>query len=236
MSMRIETSEAPWLRLLSRWALGTALLYIALLLVYIVGVGFDELAGAARNPAAYRLGAGLDSLVWLGIGGILFAFAGAFVRLAPLRASLLAVCGIGQLAGVLGGFLRLSAVGELAARHAAASVDQQVVLAQIHQSLLQMVMAHYGAAGLLGGPGFLLVASLGLSVGWFPRWLAIWCALAGTWQVAGFLTTVAGSSVLLALYPVYALGGGIGLELAIAAAFWRRAAISVTQPAPAPVA
>jgi hypothetical protein len=80
----------------------------------------------------------------------------------------------------------------------------------------------------------LLVAWLGLSVVWFPRWLAIWCALAGIWEVALFVTSVAGSSVLLALYPVYALGGGIGLELAIAVAFWRRAAASATRAVPAP--
>src|SRR5438876_790446 len=105
-------AETRWLRLLSRWALLLALAFVALLVAFflvIAGAGkapqaYAELVAASHNLALYRLAAGLDVLVWLGLGGSLLAFAALLARHAPVRAAFIAACAAGQVVGALGGF------------------------------------------------------------------------------------------------------------------------------------
>src|ERR687886_647286 len=115
LASSIDAADSNWFRFVSRWALLPALTFVALLAVF----------------------------VWLGIGGTLVAFAAVFARRAPIRATFLAVCGAGQVVGALGGFLRLTATTELAARYAAAAPDAQAALAQAYLTLGQTIGAHY---------------------------------------------------------------------------------------------
>src|SRR5437899_10330158 len=105
-------SEAPWQKFLSRWALAYGLYEIAVRLAFATVVGFDVLGpgafdAAARSPATFRLGAGLDLTAWLWLGGTLLVFAGLFARSAPIRAAFMAASGVRQLAGLVRGYTML---------------------------------------------------------------------------------------------------------------------------------
>src|SRR5439155_19242664 len=101
----------------------TSLAALALTLVFLLGVGSDssvpreyaELVQASRQPTAYRIAMVFDALGWLLIGGILLSFAALAHSDAPARAIVVAACAIGQLAGSLGGFMRLDGISALAA-------------------------------------------------------------------------------------------------------------------------
>ena len=137
MSLQIPLTEAAWGKFVAWSALVLAGASLTAIVVYVFVLGLDDFSPlgerqmAGRTPAAYRLGAGLDMLNWVGIGGLLLAFAGFFAARAPIRALLLAACGVGQMAGAVGGALRLDAVTELAARYTTAGADQQTVLVQV---------------------------------------------------------------------------------------------------------
>ena len=102
MSLQIPLTEAPWGKFVAWSALMLAGASLTAILFYLLVLGLDdfsplaELQMAARNPAAYRVGAALDMLNWVGIGALLFAFAGFFGARAPIRALLLAACGVGH--------------------------------------------------------------------------------------------------------------------------------------------
>ena len=220
--------EAPWQKLLSRWALAYGVYEVAALLAFATVVGFDVLGpgafeAAARNPATFRIGAGLDLTAWLWIGGTLLVFAGLFARSAPIRAAFLAACGVGQLAGLLGGYTMLVVLGDLGARAATAAPDQQAALAAASGPVLSSMLAHYGAGQLLYGAGYLLIAWVALSLAGFPRWIGAWFALYGTYAVANQLAyVVTGGIPLPMLFMLFELGS-IVANFALAATFWRRA-------------
>jgi hypothetical protein len=190
MLTTLYVSEAPWGTFVSRSALLLGVASLALMGVFVGVLGFDdstpyaELQMAGHNAAAYRIGAALDIATWLGIGGLLLAFAGCFAARAPIRALLLACCGVGQVVGALGGAVRLNAIGELASRYAAATPDQQAALGQAYLTLAQVMGAHYGIGQLLYGIGYLLIAALAFSHVGLPRWIAAWFAVSGTYAVA----------------------------------------------------
>ncbi len=238
LASSIDAADSNWFRFVSRWALLPALTFVALLAVFFpviaaagsVPMEYAELVAASHRPALYRLAAVLDILVWLGIGGTLVAFAAVFARRAPIRATFLAVCGAGQVVGALGGFLRLTATTELAARYAAAALDAQAALAQAYLTLGQTIGAHYSLGSALYGAGFLLIASVAFPLAGFPRWLAVWFALSGSWSLVAGGVSAAGSPALMAVFPLYAIAGIIALHVAIAAVFWRRAPALVAAP------
>lgn len=234
----VQPDEAPWPQFSSRWALLTSGAVVALTFVYMVGVGLDEavpmyqteLVAAGRGPAIYGLAAGLDILVWLGIGGFLLAFAGAAAPRAPIRAALLAACGLGQLTGVLGGFLKLTAVSDLGARYAAAAPDQQAALLHIQQTLFQVITAHFNAGQLLYGAGYLLIAWVALSFGGLPRWIVMGLALSGTYAVLNQAAVVATGGLLPEMLFMLFQVVDLVLYLGIAAALWRRAPAAMAVP------
>ena len=241
MSFSAALGLAPWETFLARSALLLGLAGLALMAMFLVVLGLDpsdpyaELVVAGRNPAAYRLSSFLDMLAWVGIGGVLLAFAGWFAARAPIRALLLAALGTGQAIGALGGVLRLGTIGELAVRYAAATPDQQAALGQIHLTLVQVIGSHYGLGQWFYGFGYLVIASLALSRAGVPRWLAVWFALAGIYSVANQLAVVATGALLPgALFLVFMLGQDL-VSLAMAVIFWRGAAAPAARVAPAPV-
>ena len=239
MSFSVALGQAPWDKFLARSALLLGLAGLALMAMFLVVLGLDpsdpyaELVVAGRNPAAYRLGSFLDMLAWVGIGGVLLAFAGTFAVRAPIRALLLAAMGTGQAVGALGGVLRLGAVSELGVRYAAAAPDQRAALEQTYLTLAQIVSSHYGAGNWLYGPGYLLIAWLAWSQAGIPRWVPVWFALMGLYAVANQLSFVAVGALLPGIFfLVFMLGQDLA-SLALAVTFWRGVAPSA-RPAPAP--
>jgi hypothetical protein len=227
---RISEAEsvAPWQKFLSRWALAYGLYEVAVLFAFATVVGFDVLGpgafdAAARGPATFRLGAFLDLTAWLWIGGTLLIFAGLFARSAPIRAAFMAACGVGQLAGLVGGYTMLVVLGDLGAGSAAAAPDQQAALAAASGPVLSSMMAHYGAGQLLYGAGYLLIASVTLSLERFPRWVGVWFGVYGLYAVGNQMAyAVTGGIPVPMLFMFFALGS-ILVNFALAATFRRRA-------------
>lgn len=230
----VRPDEAAWSTFLARWTLFAALALVGVFVAFgalIAATGdaatgdfaLFELVGASRSPALHRVMGALDALAWLGIGGTLLGFAGLFAPWARRRAALLAACGVGQLAGAVGAYMRLGAVNELGGRYAAAAApDQQAALIQAQLTLAQIISAHFSLGQLLNGAGFLLLASAGLSLAGFPRWLAVWFGLSGLYAVVAQVVFAAGSTVLQPAFPLYAVVGLIAPFIAVAVAFWRR--------------
>lgn len=221
-----------WLRLLPRWSLVAGFVILALPVVIFGGVGqqasdnvlgaeYAELLQAIRDPVIYRVGMTLDAVGWLMIGGSLLILAGVLRRHAPIRASFIAVCGIAQLTGSLGGFMRLNGISDLATHYAIAAPDQQAVLLESYLNLWRVINSFFHAGNLLQGAGFLLVAWAVFSLSSFPRWLAIWLALPGLLPIAQFILVAAGAPFSLPLIIFHVVIGTVALNFAMAVALWR---------------
>jgi len=231
---QINDIPSRWLLFLPRWSLITALVVLALPVVIFGGVGqqpsdnalgeaYAELLQAVRSPAMYRLGMTFDALGWLMIGGSLLTWAAVLSRRAPIRAVFIAACGIGQIAGVLGGFMRLNGVSELAKLFAAASPDQQTIVLRSYLDLWAVINSHFHAGNLIQGVGFLLVAWTAFSLAGFPRWLAVWLALPGLLPLVQFVQVAAGAPFSLPLIIFHVMVGVVALNFALAVALWRPA-------------
>lgn len=182
--------SARWLRFLSRWALAMVLTALALLAVFLGGIGFapsddalgttySEFLQAARSPVMHRVFTALDGLGWVMMGGALLVLAVVLKDRAPVRALLIAACGIGMFTGVLRALMRLVGVSDLAAQYAGATPAQRTALLQPMLVLYEIIRAHFVAGDVLAGAGWLLVTSVGFAFAGFPRWLTGWFALAG---------------------------------------------------------
>ena len=233
-------NEADWGRFVARSALLLGVAGLALMAIFIAVLPVDlsepnaELVAAARNPAVYRLAALLDMLAWFGIGGVLLAFGGYFAARAPIRALVLAAAGAGQVIGVLGGYMRLGVISDLAVRYVTGSPDQCAAIEQAFVSLPQVVASHYGAGQWLYGIGYLLIASLVFSSSGVPRWIAVWFAIAGIYSVANQLSVVAVGALLPGLvFVVFMLGQDL-VSLVLAVTWWRGAPAPSARVAPAP--
>jgi hypothetical protein len=182
---------------------------------------YSELVIASGNPPLYRLAAVLDVLVWAGIGCVLIAFSGLFMRHAPHRALFMLGCAAGQIAGILGGFLRLEAVSELAGRYAAAVPGQREALIETYVLVERVILAHFAAGAILYGVGFLLVASAAHHLVGFPGWLRVWLALSGATILLLNAVDYAGFRPPELIWLGYLVVGVMALNFGIALAFWR---------------
>ena len=210
MNPILDTMEVRWSRALSRWALGTGLVLLGVLVAFAVimtasaggalSPEYDELVGAIRLPALYRAATALDVAEWLGLGGFFALAAAAFARRAPLRSILIAGCGVGQLAGAIGAFIRLAGISMLATQYAASAPDGQVVVLRSFLDLQLAVGAHFAVGSLLWSLGLLLLASAAWSTRLFSRWLAGLVALTGVCNWAGDILGMVGTPVPFALF------------------------------------
>jgi hypothetical protein len=220
-------AEAVGLRFLSRSAAANAVVTLALLFVFLAGVGFDpavppeyaELVQASRHPEAYRAAMLFDGLAWLAIGVTFLAFVALFYRRAPVRSLLSAACAFGMVSGSLGGFLRLNATSEMAARYATATPEQQAALVQTYLVLNQIIGSHFHIGQLLQAVAFLLIASVAFSLARFPRGLAIWLAVLGVTSGTLFVLDTVGTFLFPLLFAY--IVAGIGLNVTLAWRFWR---------------
>jgi hypothetical protein len=225
----------PWYRLVSRAAAFTAVVFASMFVIIGVFIGFDqsappqvaELLQANRAPTAYRIFSIADIFVWFGIGATLLGFAAVFRPAKPITSALIAACGLGQLAGAIGGSLRLYVVSDLATQYAQATADQQPAIVSLYHTVDTVVSSHFNLGATLYAIAFLLIAWSSLRLRSFPRWLTVWFAASGTvilvLNAIGAATTAEPQMWGLIGLVVFVLA----LHAAVAIAFWRRG------PAPA---
>lgn len=227
--------EYPWFRFFSRWSLVAGLVILVFLPVFFVGIvsasqnsplpsEYMELVAASKNPALYRLTITFDIATWLLLGGFFITLAALLARRAPIRSTFLAACGIGQVAGVIGAFIRLTGTSALAAQYVTAVPAQQALLRRSYLDLTRIFSAHFGAGQLLWAVAFLLGAWGAWSMKEFPRWLAVLIALPGiialTQILLQFITGTDFSVLFFLTLPLF-----IVVFFTTAGVFWRRKSI-----------
>lgn len=226
-----EELTSRWLQVLPRMALVTVLVALLLIVTELGGVGmrasdnaqgpeYAEMLAAARSPGFYRLAMVWDALAWLMIGATLLTLAGAFGPRAPVRSAFIAACAVGQLSGVLGGFLRLDGISDVAARYAAAG-GQSAALLDSAGDLVRVIGALFHAGNLLQGLGFVLVAWTALSLGTMPRWLAAWFFVPGVLPLLQFVIVASGLPFSFPLLMAHIVLGLMGSLTATAILYWR---------------
>ncbi|SRR6266508_1333589 len=222
-----HTEPARWLRFLSRWAAVAGLAQLALMGVFVGGIGsppsdtasgpeYVELMQAVRSPVLYRVAMLFDALGWALMGGILLALALLLWRRRPIRAAMIAACALGLVSGVLGGFTRLVGVSDLASRYISVPALQASLL-QGYLVLQEVISACFAAGDLLAGAAYLLAAWCLFSFAGFPRWLALWLGAAGSMSLALFAIAAIGafSFPFLLLTMLVLIGSNIALTLAL---------------------
>ena len=233
-----DSESARWLHFLARVALVIVLWGLIALPVYFVGIGFQpsdsalgaeyaELMQAVRSPALYRVFMVFDGLGWLLMGLTLLSLAMLVRRHAPIRALLIAACGIGTFTGSLGGFMRLYGISDIATQYANAAPAQQTVLLQSFLDIERVINAHFLAGNFIVGLGFLLAATALWSFAGFPRWLAAWYFIPGILPLLQFVNVASGAPFNFVLLMAHIFIGLLALNAAVALTFWR--------PSPAPI-
>ena len=245
----IDTGATCWFRFLSRCSLAFGLVFLGTMLVYTIGLlpaasgsalpeEYGDLVVASSRPALYRVAALLDLAVWLATGAFLLALAALLAHRAPIRGALIAASGIGQVAGVIGSFIKLDGIGDLGNRYAAVP-EQQAVLLRSYLDLQLLLTSHLSAGQVLYAAAYLLVATVAWSLPEFPRWLTSGLALVGGLALTGFgfrVTTgvsVMHPAVFTLAFAEFVLT--IVIAFAVAWVFWRRApeVVPVATGAPA---
>ncbi len=218
------------IRLVSRVALATG---IVVLLLVIMGIGLggdvDSPQVLSSNPQsllspAYRAFATFDGLGWILIGAALWALSVLIEPFARLRSRVVALCGVAQLVGGLGGFTRLEALPDLAARYISANPAQQITISDSYRTLyVGPINAMFTTGQIFQAAGFLLVASAALVVPRFPRWLAIWVGLPGVTAGLLFIIDIVAptSAVFFPILLFHIIAGTVALQFALAARLWR---------------
>jgi Domain of unknown function (DUF4386) len=189
--------DIRWFRFLSRWALFAGLVDLGTLLLSVVlfvpgpqasslPEEYGELVVAIRDPALYRLQVVFNIFAWLSLVVFFITLAVILVPRAPIRGTLLGVCGIGQIVAVLGAFMRLEGIIAVAERYVQANHDRAAVLSS-YRDLQAVIFSHFSTGIFLYSVAFVLVAWVGLATRGFPRWLVVLMGLTG---VLGMIDTI----------------------------------------------
>lgn len=179
-----------WFGFLSRWSLLAGVAILGLMIVFSVGVlpaaqnselppKYFELGAAIESPALYRLAIALDIATWMALGGFFVALGAVLVRHVPVRGVLVAACGVGQVSGVIGAFIRLNGTSGTAELYEGSAPDRQETLLQSYSYMQSAYFSHFNAGTLLWSVALLLAASAIWSLDGYPRWLAVVIALPG---------------------------------------------------------
>jgi len=232
MSLLIDAGGARWFKFLSRWSLLAGLAVLGIFLAFGFGVvpagqgsplpqEHSELWAVINSPAAYRIFIIFDVAVWLAYGLFFVALAAVLIRHTPIRGTLIAACGVGQIVGMMGAFMRLYGTTDLAARYAGAAPEQQETLLQSNLDLWQIVGAHFGAGAMLTRVALLLAAWAICSIPGFPRWLAVLIALPG---IVGLAQTVLDLTAGVSIFPILLVQLLLSMLVffAVARTFWRK--------------
>jgi hypothetical protein len=221
-----------WLRFLSRWSLFAGLVALGQFPAFFIGVlaanqnsrlsqDFFDLVAASKNPALYRLAITFDIATWLVLGGFFITLAALLAPRAPIRSTFLTACGIGQVAGMIGAFIRLAGTSAIAAQYITAVPAQQALLRRSYLDLVLVFTAHFGAGQLLWAVALVLGAWGAWSMKEFPRWLTVLIALPGIIALAQILLQlITGADFSILFFPAFLLF--IVVFFTIAVVFWRR--------------
>lgn len=235
----ISVDDGPsWALFLSRAAALKALVTLALVGAFGVvmsaagsaPIEHAELIGASRNPAAYRIFAALDVLVWLGFGAVLLGFAGVGARSSLVRSVCVAALAVTQVVGMIGGYLRLAATTPLAARFAGVGADEQAAMLESYTEHFAIIGAHFGLGQVLYGIAFLLVAAIAIRAPAFPRPLAYLIGLLGAYSLANQLSVVLLGRFLWEPLFFLFLALTVVMDVGVAATFWRRTSLAAAGP------
>ncbi len=191
MQSLVEAGEdRRWIAFLSRWSLLAGVVILGLIAAFVAGLlpaggsgdlppKYFELAAAIESPAVYRLTIALDVVTWVALGGFFVGLGAMLFRRAPVVGALVAACGVGQVAGLIGAFMRLNGTMGTAELYEGASPDRQEALLQSYAYLQSAFFSHFNAGTLLWGAALLMAASVLWSVDGFPRWLAVVMVVTG---------------------------------------------------------
>lgn len=211
--------------LLARWGLLLAIVVAGLFVTFFgafgavaarpeIGKGYDELLMAAFAPGLYRVAMVFDALGWLFMGGLIVIAGAVLWHDGGVRARFGAICGIGAMAGIIGGFLRLAVMGDLGQQYAAAGADQAPIV-MLARTVLEIVAAHFAAGQLTVGLGFAAVGAAALSTAWVPRTIAWLLALPAVTTFALLATHIVLDTFLFPVVLVHvALLAAAGLACA----------------------
>lgn len=248
----LSRSGVPWERLLSRWSLLYGLAFLAEFVGFAFAVvsplpraglpeQFDLTANfAVQAPVAFRLLALLRATTWFVIAGFLLFLAGIAASRAPFRASIIALCGMAQLLGVIGAFAE-GAIPDLASSYLASSAERAALL-RSYLDLETLVLTPINGAAFLRAVGFLIVVWVALALPRMPPWLTALFGLAGLLGIAQVIFLVItgespfreASTTPSPLSVVVWLRVSLEMVLAfgVAAVFWRQPAVEATRAAP----
>lgn len=226
-----------WMRFLARFAPIVASSAIALIVLFLGGVGisatddalgpdYAELLQAGRAPVAFPAAMVFDAFAWLAIGFSLIAFSRIFQRSAPIASTFIFVAGVGHLLGFLGGMLRMTGVANLGAMYAATTDPAtQEMLRSSYLSLSKVIAGLFLAGDVVAALGWLLIG-LAKRPAELPRWVPRWAMVSGI-LVAIFtpLSAIYGSTAAFPILFIYVLSGVVAFHLVFAMKFWRRGAV-----------
>jgi len=226
--------HASWLRFLARYALLAVMIDLItwpLVVLWFLPASqgsplapaYDELVAATHSPGVYRVLITLDVAGWLMLGIFLITLAALFARHAPIRSTLVAACGIGQVAGMSGAFLRLTGISDLAAHYVTAAPDQKAALLRSFLDLQLVINSLFTAGGTLWAIAFVLAASAAWSSAAFPRWLAGLIALPGILNLTSNLFEMVTGSEILFVVNIVSVFLLTVVNFAVAGVFWRHA-------------
>jgi hypothetical protein len=221
-----------WIYLLPRVTLLNAIGAIILSIAFLAGIGqqtadealgheYTELFQAIREPVMFRSFWAIDAVIWIMISVTLLSISGIIRYQSPLKARFVAVCGVMQAFGVLGSFLRLDGISDLAARYLLVSPDQQIGILDSYLELWRVINSSNHLAVFFQGIGFLLAAWGLYSLRGFPRWLAIWFGLPGLLSIVQFGIYITGAEYLFLMNVLGLIAGSIALNITSTIVLWR---------------
>jgi hypothetical protein len=221
-----------WINFLPRVTLLNAIGAIILSIAFLAGIGqqsadgalgqeYAELLQAIRDPVMFRGFWAIDAVIWIMISVTLLSISGIIRYQAPLKSRFVAVCGVMQAFGVLGSFLRLDGISDLAARYLLVSPAQQIGILDSYLELWRVINSSNHLAVFFQGIGFLLAAWGLYSLRGFPRWLAIWFGLPGLLSFVQFGIYITGAEYLFLINVLGLIAGSIALNITTTIVLWQ---------------
>jgi hypothetical protein len=211
------------LQLLSRWALFAVIITLLHMVVHVFMM-FQLPKGFVPSffnleqtvPILFRITYLLFAFSFIALCGTLVVSGAVLAGRAPVKSAILAICGLAQLFGAAGYFIRVIVMPLQGSRHVeAAPVVQQAifedasVIGEVTTALTTMGMFFHGIAFLLLAWGTWLLPR-------FPRWLSIWFVLPGLTGLLLFASSIIGVPNVMPLFLLHFIFGLIGVQFGIA--------------------
>jgi hypothetical protein len=191
----------------------------------------DSMIQLAENmPGVFHLIMATDVAFYLTLSVTMLALASLLRYCAPIRGTLLAVCGIAQLTGIVVGFMRSEVVEHLlASGYITADPEKKMFLLGLFDLADEISKSFYLSAYLMAGFGFLLAAWITFSLPGFPQWLAACLAFPALTGLVLAIFSLFGESGLFPLVLTHALLAVGGVQFALALSLWRPSSVLISE-------